>query len=571
MARRLVAAVLLVALAAAAAVAEGRDPEYDRVIEASRKKRWSEFDRRAAKFLVDKPDYRFAHSVRFMIAESYRQRRRLREAVAAYEDYLERHPDATLTDRCRGALIATLNLDRRHAEALERADAYLAGGAGGKARENVVFDRASALESLRRFMEAAAAYDEIEGRYRERAQYRIGVARFRGREYEKAKQALTSFLRRFPASSYERSAREYRFRADAPYTKIEDGVVMEYRGKYAGGAWYEAIRKRLPKLRAEALERIRKSVGVEVPETFLIRLADAGSDRSGNFASTRVEVVEGQPRQVLVLYTEYLVLGAFDLESTLTHELYHALQRERLGEDHFRTPKWVREGTAVYVAGQGPARTRLLAAEVGRHTSCPDPMARLVNGLSGRHTFDDYAEDVGAFEAAEARHGRKKVNRLLRLLLGTPDVAKAIKESLGEDMATFERLGAEHTQKVLTPLVGTGRDGILAAGRHLGAGRPDAAIRALPEKPGVYAPAVVYMRALAHMNASRPEKTLAIIRGEYYPRHRRFVPLTDNAVLLEVKALKALGHADYKKVAERARKDLEPTSAYRSLLKVIDG
>jgi len=567
--RRLVASLLIVVVAAGTAFARGRDPDYDQVLDAFKKKRWSEFDRRSAEFLVDQPDYKFAHSVRFMVAESYRARKRLREAVASYEAYLKRHPAATRSDRCRGTLISTLNQDRRHAEALERSNAYLKEWPDGKAGERVAYERAGALEGLRRFAEAAAAYGKIEGSYREKAQHRLGVAFFRGREYGKAKAALTKFLKRFPASSYERSAREYLYRADAPYRTIDDGVVTEYEGKYAGEVWLGSLRRRLPKLRAEALDRIRDAVGVKVPETFLIRLADAGSNQAGLFATTRVEVVKGEPRQVLILFTECLSLGNFDLESTLTHELYHALQRERLGEDHFRTPKWIREGTAVYVAGQGPSRMRILAADLGRRTTYTDPMARLVNGLSGRHTFNDYAEDVGAFMAAEARHGRGKVVRLLRRLLESPDIALAVRKALDEDFATFERLGAEYTRQVLAPLLSTGRDAVHAAARHLGAGRPDAALRALPEEPGVYISAVVYMRALAHLSAGRPERTLRIIREEYYPTHRTFAPLTDNAVLLEVKALKALGHDDYEAVASRAAKDLEPMSAYRALRKVI--
>jgi tetratricopeptide (TPR) repeat protein len=568
--RRLLAAVLLVTVAAGAAVAQGRDPGYDRILDAYKKKRWPEFDTRSAEFLVEKPDYKFAHSVRFMIAESYRQRKRLREAVDAYEAYLARHADANLADRSRGALISTLNQDGRSAEALAKADEYLEKWPEGAARPRVAWERAVALEGLRRFADAAAAYDGIEGSFAERARYRTGVAWFRGGEYEKAKAALEAFLERFPASSWERSARDYLYRTDAPYSKIVDGVVKDYEGKYAGEDWIAVLLGRLPKLRAEALGRIREAVGGKVPETFLIRLADAGASQAGLFASTRVEVVGGEPRQVLILFTESLSLGNFDLDSTLTHELYHALQRERLGDDHYRTPKWVREGSAIFVAGQGPSRIRMIAADVGRRTSYADPMSRLVNGLDGRHTLNDYAEDVGAFLATEARHGPEKTKRLLQCLLETPDVAAAVRKALGEDLATFERLGAEYTRKILAPLLEKGRDAVHAAARHLGAGRPDAALRALPKDPGAYAPAVVYMRALAHLNANRPEETLRVVREEYYPTHRTFAPLTDNAVLLEVKALKALGHEDYRKVGLRARMDLEPMSAYRALMKVLE-
>ena len=162
------------------------------------------------------------------------------------------------------------------------------------------------------------------------------------------------------------------------------------------------------------------------------------------------------------------------------------------------------------------------------------------------------------------------MNRLLGLLLATPDIEEAVKKTLGEDMETFERKTAEHARKVIAPLLAHGREKMHAATRLIGRGEPDEALRALPEDPGVYAAAVVYMRALAHLNAGRPEKTLTVIRQEYYPTHRLFASLTDNAMLLEVKALKAMGSPEFAAVARRARRDLEPTSAYRSLLKVID-
>ena len=159
---------------------------------------------------------------------------------------------------------------------------------------------------------------------------------------------------------------------------------------------------------------------------------------------------------------------------------------------------------------------------------------------------------------------------LLRKLLETPDYEVAIRKTLGEDFATFERLAGEHAREILEPLLTQGRTDVFAATRLIGAGEPDEALKVLPEEPGVYAPAVVYLRALAHLNAKRLKQALAVIREEYYPTHRTFTPLTDDAILIEVKALKALAHPDYRRVAEQARKDLEPTSAYRALLKVID-
>ncbi|MEN8150279.1 MAG: tetratricopeptide repeat protein [Planctomycetota bacterium] len=567
MARNL-AVLLLILVVSTSAFAE-RDPEYDRVLDAFKKKRWSDFDARAAKFLEEKPNYRYAHTVRYLVAESCRLRRRSDEAIAAYEAYLEHHAGSKYDLRCRQRILQVLNLEGRHAEALSRGDAFLKELPEGTATDGLEYDRARALEELRRFDEAVAAYRGIAGSSREKAAYRTGVALFRGRKFAESATALRKFLKDWPESPWKRFARDYLFRADAPYSKIRDGIVLDYEGKYADDPRLAAIVERLPALRAASLERIRGIVGA-APGTPLIRLTDAGSDRSSLVAEARLEVVKGEPRQVLLLYTEYLVLGSFDLPTTLTHELYHVLQREKLGEAHYTTPKWVREGTAIWVAGQADARMRILAAEKGRRPEIPDPLARLVNGLGGRHTSDDYAEDVAAFASVAERHGDARLVALLKRLLETTDWEAAIREVLKEGRETFERHAEEHARKVLASLMADGMKEVRKAYRLIWDDRPDEALAALPKDPGIYGPAVVYLRALAHYNARRPKEALAVIREEYYPHHRTFLSLTDDATLIEVKALKALAHPEYRKVAERARKDLEPTSAYRALLKVID-
>ncbi|MHC5032854.1 MAG: hypothetical protein ACYTGU_18565, partial [Planctomycetota bacterium] len=223
-------------------------------------------------------------------------------------------------------------------------------------------------------------------------------------------------------------------------------VFGGYEGKYKDDPRLARIRKELPAKKDAAVQRLEKLLGVEVPDVE-IRLEDAGRDP-----------------QVLALKTEYLVLGAYDVDRTLVHELFHCLHRARLGaKDYARLPEWVREGAAVYVAGQGEERARILAAFVGRDLRIDEPLERLVDGLGGQHGFLDYYEDVAAFEATEERHGRDGVRRLLRELLVTADVSRAVRAALDESLAVFERAAAAHARRVLEPLVETGRAPILAA------------------------------------------------------------------------------------------------------------
>ena len=345
--------------------------------------------------------------------------------------------------------------------------------------------------------------------------------------------------------------------------EIKRGVILDYAGKYRDDPRLAVVLARLPDLRAEALKRIGAVLGETVSDTFLVRLADAGADRSGRWAEVRTERVAGKVRPVLILRTEHLVLDTHDLQKTLTHELYHCVQRERLGETrHLATPEWAREGAALYVAGQAEDRARALAAYVGTDTRVSDPLARLVNGLGGRHTLEDYAEDVSAFLSVEARHGRGKTVALLRALLSGED--RAIERTLGETPEVFERHAAAHARQLLEPLIENGRASIRTAQQKLATNDFEAALTALKPE-GVYAASARYFRALALFRLGRYAPALKAL-GD--PAIRRTTRVSD-AVLLELRILKATGDVRFAAAARRARLDLEPFRVYPALLALL--
>jgi TolA-binding protein len=554
--------LLLLVLATTLAAAADRDPAYDAVLRAYKQRHWSRFDGLAAKFLEEKPDYVYAHSVRFMQADSQFQRKRWGEAERAARAYLERHPSDTLAGRARLLLARSLNEQWRHADALEAAQGHVG--------DALLYERGRALEGLRRFDEAVRAYRSVGGKSAEKAAYRAGRSLFRAREYDEARTALGAFLERWPKSTYARKAREYLERIDPGYEEIEDGVVLDYEGKYESDPRFLAIRARLPAMRAAALEHIGRFLQVPPPDGYLVRFSDAGSDRSGIWAQVRTERVRGEPRDVLVLRTEHLVLDTHDLQKTLIHELYHCVQRERLGEGaHLSTPKWLREGCALYVAGQLEERMLLLVGYVGANPRNSDPLGRLVNGLGGRHTLEDYVEDVCAFHAVEERHGREKAVALLRRLLETPDYEAAIRGVLGEGFPEFERAGQAYARKRLQPLVEAGRDRVLDAKRRLRERDGDGALAALRGVGGAYAPTAAYLRARALREVGKREQALALLRTHFLPRSRHVSTLLDNALLLELRLLDELDHEEFEQAAGRARLDLEPFHVYPDLMALL--
>jgi len=338
-------------------------------------------------------------------------------------------------------------------------------------------------------------------------------------------------------------------------------LAWGYDGKYAADARFEAARTKIPALRDKALRRIAAVLEQKVPEKFQVTFVDAGEDRSGRWAQVHTR----RGRQVLELRTEYLVIGAYDVEKTLAHELYHCLQRERLGvKAHLQVPKWAREGAAMYVAGQFDSRTRALAAFAGADRTRGAPMERLVNGLGGYHSLEDYAEDVCAFEAAERRHGRKKTVALLRRLLQTPDVERAVRETLGESFADFERAARIRAREVLLPLLQNGRREILEAQRLLDEGKPADALPLLREQ-GAYAPAASYLRGVALHRLGRHEDALKAVRDGFLTRYRHGTTLLDDALVLELHVLKSLKSPNFRAALARARLDLQPFPVHAKL------
>lgn len=449
------------------------DTDYEKVLKAFNEKKWELVDKLGARFLQEKPDSKFASSVRYFRASAFYGRKRYEDAVAVCRAHLRLHKGASTEPAVRRILVKSLN--------------------------------------------ATGRYEEVA-------------------------------------------------RINPKYKRVRKGVVLDYDGKYKDDPRLARILDALPRLRSVALTNIRGFLGEKIPDTFLVRVADSGADQSGLWAHVQTERVHAATRSVLVLRSEHLVLGTHDLARTLVHEFYHCVQRERLGElVHETVPPWAREGAALLVASQGESRMRSLARYAGVDALRKDPVDDLVNGLKGRHTLEDYAEDAAAFLAMQERHGRDKAVALLKRLLETPDVERAIREVLGEDFKTFETRAMAHARKRLAPLVEEGRGEILAAQAKLEAKDYEGALKSLVEK-GVYAPAVRYYRALALHRLGRHDEALRFVRDKGLAR----TTLVGDAKLLELRILKALKHGDFAEASRRARLDLEPFHVYPRVLELLD-
>jgi len=262
---------------------------------------------------------------------------------------------------------------------------------------------------------------------------------------------------------------------------------------------------------------------IAVPE---VRVAwrSAGKDKSGTRAWTRRD---GDAFSI-ELAREYAALGALDVEATLAHELFHAVHRHALGARYADVPAWAREGAAVWVAGQAPRRARLLAAYVVRE-NVSDPLARLVDGLEGRHDLLDYYEDAAAFEAAG-----EKAPALVRALLRRADPKRAVLDVLRVSFDEFERHGQERARKVLA-----GHIAVLRRGPS-------------PRFPDSWLPRVRALR-----RAGKPKDALALLRTRVLEDPRELLAVGE-AVALEVALLRELDDPSYEAKRARALANLGP-------------
>jgi len=331
---------------------------------------------------------------------------------------------------------------------------------------------------------------------------------------------------------------------------VATGALAEdYDGKYKADARLAAVRGRLPGMLREARTKIRVDGSVRV------ELRDLGKTRRGIVAKT----VQDADGFVIVLYTEPLVLRMHAVAATLRHELVHCLQKERWGaRGEVTTPLWIKEGMAVYLSGQLEVRERALAAHVGREPVPADAVARLVNGLDGRHTLLDYAEDGVAFAGAAKRHGAKKAQQFIDLLLAGVPPREATVRALGERWEAFAASSQKYARARLDPLVREGRPQLLALRAAVEAEDYDTA-SSLPAATGVYAADDAYYRARALRGLKRPADALKLLRARLLSTTPRTTTLLPLAVALEVELLAELKRSPEHAIALRnSRLDLEP-------------
>jgi TolA-binding protein len=124
-------------------------------------------------------------------------------------------------------------------------------------------------------------------------------------------------------------------------------------------------------------------------------------------------------RVLIVLHTEFVVNGMFDVQAELVHELTHAALRLRMGRNAYAAvPQWLREALAVWAADQVD---RQLAAVLRKRDNLDRP-SKAFSGLDApEHSTARYAEYGLAAEFIAQQAGPQGLKKLVDLIIaGTP-------------------------------------------------------------------------------------------------------------------------------------------------------
>jgi hypothetical protein len=201
--------------------------------------------------------------------------------------------------------------------------------------------------------------------------------------------------------------------------------------RYTGNLRFDpALERRLPELeamRARALDRAQRATGITTgaPERYVVRVRDFASPVVGA-TSQPVRSAGGDVLLVSVSSRE-LQRGSMDVEAALTHEITHGLMRERLGARYRSLPGWVREGLAVWAAGQLPERAGYAWSAAWQEGL--DLGALLEEQPMLPSLGDAYLEDALLFQGLAEEQGADAVRAFIRALEREPPEVALVRVS----------------------------------------------------------------------------------------------------------------------------------------------
>ena len=379
---------LLVLLVSATLARADAPADYAALLAAFNNKDWTRTLDLAEAFVKDHADYRHVHAAYYMGGNAGVNSAQYERGEAMYRALLAKHLHSRHVGKARNELVNLLANARRLDDCIKQC------------RSN--------LEA------------EPEAIHRDDWRWRIGECQFRLWAFKEAEASLKAFLEGFPQSRHRARAQEHLAMINPPL-KVGPGRVVEgYAGKYTHDVRFARELRALPGYVGAAWSMLRITLGLELSGKceYVIEFRDKGFTREFERAVADTIALDYKPVTRIVFYTEHVVLSSADFRSRVIHELKHAAFRGAMGQAYLDRPRWVREGLAVYGAGQTKDR---IAAVLGNEVFAGSDPRRVLDGIDDAdHNVTDYIEDALAFAWLETRKKGAVHEYCRRLLAGEP-------------------------------------------------------------------------------------------------------------------------------------------------------
>ncbi|MBW1809124.1 MAG: tetratricopeptide repeat protein, partial [Deltaproteobacteria bacterium] len=232
----------------------------------------------------------------------------------------------------------------------------------------------------------------------------------------------------FLSGSQERPIDEVRL-------EILNGIDRSYSGRYQNDPRLEALFSKLEKTRDQAQAATAEKTGLLIGNSsdFVIRFKDTELFSDFGASIQPLRLADGQVNLV-TLSSRHFILGIMDVQASLVHEFIHGAMREMMGaERYYALPKWIREGIAVWGAGQ--LRERCLNLIAGAFIKKQDPQKLLCEFKLPKNPVDNYLMDAMLFEFISQNQGDQAVRNLLAEIMTGNDYTQAFEQVTGFDWA----------------------------------------------------------------------------------------------------------------------------------------
>ena len=222
------------------------------------------------------------------------------------------------------------------------------------------------------------------------------------------------------------------------HLELKQGVEQSYAGRYKKDPSFLSVFTKLPGMRQRALEKAQEKTGLIIADldSYVIRFKDL-SNFSPVGASSRSVRSKGGDMFLVTLSTTQLALGEIEVESVLVHEFIHGVMRERMGIGAYLSlPQWIREGIAVWGAGQIKERINnliFLSLTKGIDFSI------VIRDLKALHKrLDEYLMDALLFEYLSWAHGKGAVRNMLAQIVSGREPYSVFEEITGHNWSKLK-------------------------------------------------------------------------------------------------------------------------------------